>query len=54
MEFHTQKYTLRKMFSKPQYLGLDFSDRSGIWAAPRQQCCRDACQISKRYDYNDT
>ena len=25
-------------------------DRSEIWQAPRQQYCRGACQISKRYD----
>ena len=39
--------------SKPRDSGLDFSNRSEIWQAPRQQRCRDACQISKRYDgYN--
>ena len=26
------------------------SNRSEIWWAPRQQCCRDVCQISERYD----
>ena len=37
--------------SKPRDLGLDFCDRSGIWQAPRQLCCRGACQISERYDH---
>ena len=31
--------------------GLDFSNRFEIWLAPRQQYCRDACQISERYDH---
>ena len=34
-------------------LGLAFSNRSDIWQAPRQQCCRDACQHSERYDDYD-
>ena len=37
--------------SKPRDLYLELSDRSEIWPALRQQCCRCACQISKRY-YN--
>ena len=37
--------------SKPRDSGLDFSNRSQIWQAPRQQRCRDACQISERYDH---
>ena len=36
--------------SKPRDLYLELSDRSGIWQALRQQCCRCACQIAKRYD----
>ena len=36
--------------SKPRDLYLDLSDRSEIWPALRQQCCRCACQIAKRYD----
>ena len=36
--------------SKPRDLDLELSDRSEIWQALRQQCCRCACQISKRYD----
>ena len=36
--------------SKPRNLYLELSDRSAIWQALRQQCCRCACQISKRYD----
>ena len=40
--------------SKLRDSGLDFSNRSEIWQAPRQQCCRDACQISERCDHYDT
>ena len=36
--------------SKPRDLNLELSDRSEIWQILRQQCCRCACQISKRYD----
>ena len=36
--------------SKPRDLYLKFFYRSEIWPALRQQCCRCACQISKRYD----
>ena len=36
--------------SKPRDLWLKLSDRSEIWQALRQHCCRGACQISKRYD----
>ena len=36
--------------SKPRDLYLELSDRSKIWQALRQHCCRCACQISKRYD----
>ena len=36
--------------SKPRDLYLELSDRWEIWQALRQQCCRCACQISKRYD----
>ena len=35
--------------SKPRDLCLELSDRSEIWQALGQQCCRCACQISKRY-----
>ena len=35
--------------SKPRDSGLDYPNRSEIWQAPRQQRCRDACQISERY-----
>ena len=32
---------------------FDLSNCSEIWQAPRQQRCRDVCQISERYDnYN--
>ena len=36
--------------SKPRDLHLELSDRSEIWQALRQHCCRCACQISKQYD----
>ena len=36
--------------SKSRDLYLELSDRSEIWQALRQHCCRCACQISKRYD----
>ena len=36
--------------TKPRDLYLELSDRSEIGQAPRQQCCRGACQISKRCD----
>ena len=36
--------------SKPRDLCLELSYRSEILQALRQQCCRCACQISKRYD----
>ena len=36
--------------SKPRYLYLELSGRSEIWQELRQQCCRCACQISKRCD----
>ena len=36
--------------SKPRDLYLELSDRSEIWQALRQHCCRCACQISKWYD----
>ena len=39
-----------RKISKPRDLYLELSDRSEIWQALRQQCCRCACQISKRYD----
>ena len=36
--------------SKPRDLYLELSNRSEIWQAHRQYCCRCACQISKRCD----
>ena len=50
------QYPKRRLFvrsrevSKPRDLYLKLSDRSEIWQALRQHCCRCACQISKRYD----
>ena len=52
----TSQYPKRRLsvrsrkISKPRDLYLELSDRSEIWQALRQQCCRCACQISKRYD----
>ena len=37
-----------RQVSKAQNRWLEFSNYSEIWQASRQQCCRDACQISKR------
>ena len=37
--------------SKPRDSSLDFSNHSWIWQAPRQQRCRDSCQILERYDH---
>ena len=38
--------------SKPRNSGLDFPNRSTILQAhPQQQRCRDACQISERFDH---
>ena len=48
------QYPLRRLIprsrkvSNPRDLYLELSDRSQIWQAPRQHCCRCACQISKR------
>ena len=36
--------------SKPRDWYLKLSDRSEIWQAPWQHCCRCACQISEWYD----
>ena len=50
------QYPKRRLFvrsrevSKPRDLYLELSDRSEIWQALWQHCCRCACQISKRYD----
>ena len=54
------QYPIRRLIvrshkvSKPRYLYLELSDRSAIWQAPRQHCCRGACQISKRYEHFKT
>ena len=60
MQIH--KFDNRRMDVLPQDLvksrmsrdsGSNISNHSEIWQAPRQSCCRDACQISERYDrYN--
>ena len=39
--------------SKTRDSGLDFSNRSEIWQTRREQRCRNACQISERYDNNN-
>ena len=46
--------TRSREVSKPRDSCLDFSNRSEIWQPSRQQCCRDACQISERYDHINT
>ena len=40
----------RSFVSKFRDLSLELLDRSEIWQAHRQHCCRCACQISKRCD----
>ena len=37
--------------SKPRDWGLNFSNRSEIWQAPRQQRYQDACRIWEYYDH---
>ena len=50
------QYSIRRLIvrsrkvSKPRDLYLELSDRSEIWQAPRQHCCRCACQISWQCD----
>ena len=50
------QYPNRRIFvrsrkvSKPRDLYLELPDRSEIWQAYRQHCCRCTCQISKRCD----
>ena len=34
---------------KPWVLYFKLSDHFEIWQAPRQHCCRSACQITERY-----
>ena len=46
---NTSGKTSYRKISKPRDSGLDFFNRSEMWQAPRQQRCRDACQISLRY-----
>ena len=36
--------------SKPRDSSIDFSNRFGFRQAPRQHCCRDACQILELYN----
>ena len=40
--------------SRPQNVRSDLPDRSEIWVSCGQHCCRDACQIAKRYDHVNT
>ena len=42
-----------RQVSKSRDSGLDFSNRPKIWQAFRQRCCRDARQISVRYDHHN-
>ena len=53
------QYLIRRLIvryrkaSKPRDLNLELSNHSVIWQVHRQQCCRGACQISKRcHDLN--
>ena len=50
-QYQKRRLSVRsRKVSKPRDLYIELSDRSEIWQALRQQCCRCACQISKRYD----
>ena len=50
-QYPKRRLSLRsRKVSKPRDLYLELPDHSEIWQALRQQCCRCACQISKRYD----
>ena len=50
------QYSIRRLIvrsrevSRPRDLYSELSDRSEIWQAPRQHCCRCAFQISRRCD----
>ena len=50
------QYPIRRLIvrsrkvSKPRDFYLGLFDHIEIWQAPRQHCCRRACQISKRCD----
>ena len=50
------QYPIRRLIvrsrkvSKSRGLYLESSNRSEIWQAPRQRCCRCPCQISKQCD----
>ena len=50
------QYPMRRLIiksrkvSKPRDLYFKLCDRSEIWQAPGQQCCRGAYHISKRFD----
>ena len=46
----SDKTSYRKISWSLEDSSLGFSNRSEIWQAPRQQRCRDACQISEGYD----
>ena len=50
-QYPKRRLSLRsRKVSKLRDLYSELSDRSEIWQALRQQCCRCACRISKRYD----
>ena len=50
-QYQIRRLTIRsRKISKPSHLYLELFDRFEIWQAPRQHCCRCACQITKRYD----
>ena len=50
-----ERLTARSLeVSKPRDSSLFFSNSSQIKQAPRQQRCRDACQISERCDHHSS
>ena len=50
-QYPIRRLTVRShKVSKARDLYLELYDRSEIWQARRQRCCRRACQIAKRCD----
>ena len=51
-QYPIRRFIVRsRKISKPRDLYLELIDRSKIWQAHRQHCCRCACQFSKQCNY---
>ena len=56
----TFQYPIKRLIVKSRKVSKardrcwEFSNRSEIWHASRQHCCRGACKISKRYRHFNT